>query len=289
VGLCVFERKAAWFFAASHCHLSLSMFGGARTQRRTRLMLSAGHALVQASPKFAKPGDHVPKKTSRPHPVSASNPCPFLRALVATGKLSDAREPLTKVAAVVAATAQAGDGAPVLPREAIYAIGSVANGLSPLALLDTQWRGMQLNALRGGPLDKQGAGSGLLNAHGAVDPRQVARLKGFAKEQLSDDGLPELGLGLSELRAYMDANFARAAGHRRYIDRALMLGEWPVLLRVMGKPSAGGRYLSLEDIITLFTHRRFPERMNKRMDKGPNKHMIKSVTKAASRGAGASG
>jgi hypothetical protein len=33
----------------------------------------------------------------------------------------------------------------------------------------------------------------------------------------------------------MDANFARAAGRRRRIDRRLMNGEWPILLQVMGK------------------------------------------------------
>jgi hypothetical protein len=96
--------------------------------------------------------------------VSANNPCPFLRALVSMGKLSDGRESLAKVATVVAATALAGDGRPVLPRPAVFAIGSVANGLSPLSLFNTQWRGLQLNALRGGPLDKKGARSGLLDA-----------------------------------------------------------------------------------------------------------------------------
>ncbi|NRF70577.1 hypothetical protein HLB44_26585 [Aquincola sp. S2] len=205
------------------------------------------------------------KKSGGPHPVSANNPCPFLRALVATGELADDREPLAKVAAVVAATARAGDGRPVLPRMAVYAIGSVANGLGPLSLADTQWHGLQLNALRGGPLDKKGVGSGLLDARGAIDAKEVSRLRGFAKEKTNDDGSSELGLGLPELRAYMDANFARAAGRRRSIDRALMIGEWPVLLNVMGKEGPGGRYLGLQDVIDLFKNRKFPERMNKRL------------------------
>jgi hypothetical protein len=209
------------------------------------------------------------KKSGGPQPVSANNPCPFLRALVSTGKLSDDREPLAKVAAVVAATARAGDGGPVLPREVIFAIGAVANGLGPLSLLDTQWQGLQLNALRGGPLDKKGVGSGILNARGAVDVKEVARLRGFAKEKPNHDGSSELGLGLPELRAYMDANFARAAGRRRCIDRTLMIGEWPVLLKVMGKEGPGGRYLGLQDVIDLFKNRSFPERMTKRLRAGP--------------------
>jgi len=210
----------------------------------------------------------VVRKSGRPHPVSANNPCPFLRALVATGKLSDDREPLAKVAAVVAATARTGDGRPVLPREAVFAIGLVANGLGPLSLVDTQWHGLQLSALRGGPLDKKGVGSGILDARGAIDAKEISRLRDFAKEKPNDDGSSELGLGLPELRAYMDANFARAAGRRRCIDRTLMIGEWPVLLKVMGKEGPGGRYLGLQDVIDLFKNRRFPERMNKRLRGG---------------------
>ena len=208
------------------------------------------------------------KKSGRPHVVSANNPCPFLRALVAMGKLADDREPLAKVAAVVAATARAGDGRPVLPRPAILAIASVANGWGPLSLVGTQWHGLQLNALRGGPLDKKGVGSGILDARGAVDVKELSRLRGFAKEKPNADGSSELGLGLAELRAFMDANFARASGRRRLIDRTLMNGEWPVLLKVMGKEGPGGRYLGLQDVIDLFSKRSLPERMNKRLRAG---------------------
>jgi hypothetical protein len=207
----------------------------------------------------------VVKKIDESFPVSGGNPCPFLRALVAGGKLSDDREPLEKVVAVIVATASAGDGNPVLPSAAIFGIGLVANGLDPLSLFDTKRHGLRLNALRGGPLDKKGVGSGILDFKGTVDAKEVARLRGFAKRKLSQDGSSELGLGLPELRSYMDANFERAAGRRRRIDRALMIGEWPVLLKVMGKGGPTGRYLSLRDVEDLFTKRRLPERMNKRL------------------------
>ena len=207
-------------------------------------------------------------KSSGQHPVSANNPCPFLRALVAAGKLADDREPLAKVAAVVATAARAGEGRPELPQTAIFAIASVANGLGPLSLLDTQWHGLQLNALRGGPLDKKGVGSRILDARGAVNAKELSRLQGFAKEKPKADGSSEPGLGLTELRAYMDANFARAAGRRRMIDRTLMIGEWPVLLKVMGKEGPGGRYLGLQDVIDLFRKRSLPERMDKNLRAG---------------------
>lgn len=208
------------------------------------------------------------KKSGGQHTVSANNPCPFLRALVAAGKLADDREPLAKVAAVVATAARAGVGRPVLPRTAIFVIASVANGLGPLSLADAQLHGLQLNALRGGPLDKKGVGSGILDARGAVDAKELSRLQGFAKEKPTGDGSSELGLGMAELCAYMDANFARAAGRRRMIDRTLMLGEWPVLLKVMGKEGPGGRYLGIQDVIDLFRKRSLPEHMNKRLRAG---------------------
>lgn len=208
------------------------------------------------------------KQARGPHAVSANNPCPFLRALVAAGALPDGRVPLATLATVVVTAARAGDGHPVLPHAAVYAIASVANGWRPSSLLDTQRHGLPLNALRGGPLDKKGAGSGLLDARGAVDAKEVTRLRGFAKVQQKPDGTSELGLGLEELRAYMDANFARAAGRRRAIDRTLMIGEWPVLLRVMGQEGVRGRYLGLQDVIDLFRHRRLPERMRQRWPGG---------------------
>ncbi len=208
------------------------------------------------------------KKSDKQQAVSANNPCPFLRALVATGKLADDREPLAKVAAVVATTARAGDGRPELPQVAIFAIASVANGWGPLSLVDTQLRGLQLNALRSGPLDKKGVGSRILNTRGTVDAKQLTRLRSFATKKTRADGSSELGLALAELNAFMDANFARAAGRRRMIDRALMNGEWPILLQVMGRKGRGGRYLSFQEVVDLFKKRSFPERMNKRLRAG---------------------
>jgi hypothetical protein len=75
----------------------------------------------------------------------------------------------------------------------------------------------------------------------------------------------ERGLGIQQLRTMMDANFARAAGKRRRIDRALMNGEWPILLRVMGKNSLDGRYLSLTELRTLFIEQRLPQRITQRL------------------------
>ncbi len=195
-------------------------------------------------------------------PVSANNPCPFLRALVASGQLADAVEPLGKVAQVIAATARQGEGQPVLPRKLIEGIAFIAHGVSPAALLTTRRQGLRLNALRGGPLDKKGVGSGILNAQGKVDAAQLARLREFSKAMTDRGGKTEAGLGLPELRSFMDANFERAAGHRRRVDRALMNGEWPVLLKVMGKNGPKGRFLSVKEVEDLFSKRSLPKRMS---------------------------
>jgi hypothetical protein len=67
----------------------------------------------------------------------------------------------------------------------------------------------------------------------------------------------------------MNANFERAKGHRRAIDRKLMEGEWPVLLDIMGKGQGEARYLSVAEVRTLFTERRLPERINARLSASP--------------------
>lgn len=197
-------------------------------------------------------------------PVSPNNPCPFLRALVAEGTLADTIEPLDKISATLVEVAHRGEGKPELPAKAIYAIALIANGLGPGSLLRSKRHGVQLNALRGGPLDKKGAGSGILDARGVINPQELARLGEFASQKVSDNGVSEPGMGAEEIEAFMDANFKRAAGRRRRIDRKLMNGEWPVLLKVMGKDGPGGRYLSLADVQRLFVERRLPERMRGR-------------------------
>ena len=203
------------------------------------------------------------KKAARADlPVSPNNPCPFLRALVAAGKVADGQEPLFSLSAAVVQAASGGAGAPALPAAAIYGIALIANGLAPWTLLQTQQQGLKLNALRGGPLDKKGAGSGILNTHAEVNATQLARLGEFAKNKKNDNGRSEPGLGLRELRTFMDANFERAAGRRRLVDRALMNGEWPVLLKVMGKDGPDGRYLSVKEVTDLFKKRQLPARMN---------------------------
>ncbi|MBI5068550.1 MAG: hypothetical protein HZB56_09940 [Deltaproteobacteria bacterium] len=198
-------------------------------------------------------------------PVSPGNPCPFLRALVAVGLLSDEVEPLGRLSATVARVAAAGDGRPRLPALAIRAIALVAAGLGPAQLARTGLGGLRLGALRGGPLDKRGAGSGILDARGEVVEAELARLDTFASDKESPDGTTERGLSLAELTRFMDANFARAAGRRRIVDRKLMDGEWPVLLQVLGRDGAEGRYLPVADVGRLFAERKLPRRMLDRL------------------------
>src|SRR5262249_59003242 len=73
----------------------------------------------------------------------------------------------------------------------------------------------------------------------------------------------------TEITTYMKANFERAKGHRRAIDRKLMQGEWPVLLDIMGKGEGEARYLSVAEVRTLFTERRLPARINARLSAHP--------------------
>lgn len=198
-------------------------------------------------------------------PVSPGNPCPFLRALVAQGLLPNGSVPVATVGRTIDRVARTGEGQPSLGAAAIAAIAAIANGIGPLSVLRNVGQGVRLDALRDGPLDKHGAGSGLLDAQARFVRDEWTRLEGFASDKTAPDGRTERGLDLAEITRMMDANFERAAGRRRRVDRALMNGEWPVLLKVMGRAGAAGRYLSLAELRELVEHRRLPARMQSRL------------------------
>jgi hypothetical protein len=197
--------------------------------------------------------------------VSPNNPCPFLRALVSEGLLPDDVASLSEVTEVIIRVAKTGDGHPNLPGAAIRAIAAGANGLNPLQVLRNAKDGVQLNALRNGPLDKKGAGSGILDAEANVVAAELDRLDEFASDHVSASGEKERGLDLKALVHMMNENFTRAAGRRRVIDRLLMDGEWPILLKVMGKSGKNGRYLSVDEVRQLFLKRKLPERMTNQL------------------------
>ena len=123
--------------------------------------------------------------------------------------------------------------------------------------------------MRNGPLDKHGVGSRILDATAKVHESEIARLAEFGKDWPDPRGGIERGLTSSEIKAYMDANFDRAKGHRRWFDRMLMNGEWPVLLDIMGKGEGEQRYLSVAEVRTLFVDRRLPDRINARLASQP--------------------
>jgi hypothetical protein len=192
--------------------------------------------------------------------VSPNNPCPFLRALVADGLLDGHIEPLTSVANVVnAMSAASPQGA--ISKLPVCLIALVANGLKPSQLFRNFRKGVHLDSLRGGPLDKRGTGTRVINQQGEIVERELARLDEFASKKTDPFGQIERGLNLEELEKMMDANFKRAAGQRRFFDRKLMNGEWPILLRIMGKNVGVERYLSVSEIRKLCIERRLPERV----------------------------
>jgi hypothetical protein len=198
---------------------------------------------------------------SQPAAVSPNNPCPFLRALVSQGLVPDDKVPLSKIASVVVDVAAKGEGNPKVPGVAVQGVALIANGLGPVQLARNILGGVRLNELRSGPLNKHGSGSGILDENAEINAAQLARLDEFASDKTDTNGKVERGLNIAEITRMMDANFDRAIGRRRAIDRKLMDQEWPVLLKIMGKKGKSGRYLGLKDVANLFIERRFPERM----------------------------
>lgn len=211
--------------------------------------------------------DHTASGDTRGRPIAVSpdNPCPFLRAVVAEGFVDGHVVPLSTIAGIV----EAASGKKGLQKKLVGVktrlVALIANGLGPLRLLRSWWSGAQLDALRGGPLDKRGAGSRILGVAAQVNEAELARFASFGKDRQDASGGTERGLTGSEITTYMNANFERAKGHRRRIDRKLMNGEWPVLLDIIGKGEGEQRYLSVAEVRTLFVERRLPQRINTRL------------------------
>jgi processive rubber oxygenase RoxA-like protein len=203
-------------------------------------------------------------------PVSPDNPCPFLRALVAEGFVAGHTAPLSTLTRnIEAAAAKRGLQKKIVGTKT-YFVALIANGLSPLRLLRSCWSGATLDELRDGPLDKHGVGSRILNAKAQVEEAEIERLAAFGKDREDPSGgRMERALTAPEIDAFMDANFARAKGNRRWYDRLLMNGEWPVLLDIMGKGDGDQRYLSVGEVRTLFVDRRLPDRIVARLAAQP--------------------
>jgi hypothetical protein len=220
---------------------------------------------------------------TRPIPVSPNNPCPFLRAAVSEGHVDGHTVPLGTLAQTVQAASGTTGFAKVNVGIKTRLVALIANGLNPFRLLKSWWSGATLDELRDGPLDKHGVGSRILDATAHVREDEIERLASFGKERPDPmGGGTEIGLTNEEITAYMDANFERAKEHRRAIDRKLMEGEWPVLLRVMGKGEGEARYLSVAEVRTLFTERRLPERINARLSAHParSRSVVRTLAKS---------
>jgi hypothetical protein len=214
--------------------------------------------------------------------VSPNNPCPFLRALVAEGFVDGHTVPLSTLSRTIEAASGERGLNERLAGLKTYLVALIANGLSPLRLLRSWWSGAQLDELRNGPLDKHGSGSRILDATAHIDEAELARLAEFGKDRPDPAGGSERGLTAQEITAYMDANFERAKATRRWIDRQLMDGEWPVLLNIMGKGKGRERYLSVAEVRTLFVERQLPERIAARLPAAaPGHSPLRMIVKGA--------
>jgi hypothetical protein len=196
---------------------------------------------------------------------SPGNPCPMLRALVSEGYIPDQGASLRKIGDIAAQLAGTETKPDRMTGFLTMLIAAIANSLNPLTILRNVLRGVRLDQLRDGPLDKHGVGSGILDAQGHVNLANLDRLGEFASDKTDLSGIVERGLDADEITRMMDANIARAGDRARSVDRKLMDGEFPVLLTMMGKDGAAGRYLSLAELRTLITDQRLPARVTARL------------------------
>lgn len=200
-----------------------------------------------------------------PVAVSPNNPCPFLRALVANGYVGGHLVPLSTLGGVI----EAASGKQGLEKTkagiATYLIAVIANGFGhvPASALS----GAVLDELRNGPLDKHGAGSRILDVTAQVHEDEIERLATFGQACNDPSGGTERGLTAKEIDTFMAANLKRAGGQARWYYPAMMKGEWPVLLDILGKGEGDARYLSVAEVRTLFVERRLPDRITARLPK----------------------
>lgn len=202
--------------------------------------------------------------------VSPDNPCPFLRGLVGEGFVDGGTVPIGKLSQTIANASGDKGLMKTVARVETRGIALIANGFGHI--LKSIFSGAQLDALRGGPLDKRGAGSRILGVDGKVNEDQIARLASFGRDYTDPNGGgTEPGINASEIQTYMRDNLKRAGSAARWYYRILMQFEWPILLKIMGKGEGENRYLAIADVRTLFNERKFPERITQRVVSQPVK------------------
>ena len=195
------------------------------------------------------------------HDVSPDNPCPFLRALVASGYVGGHIVPLGTLTEDIGLASGKTGVKLIGAKVAAYGIAMIANG-HPLRSLTS---GAVLDELRNGPLDKHGAGSRILGVDGQVNEDQIQRLASFGRDYANPDGGTERGLNAQEIKTFMAENLKRDGDKARWTYPIMMQGEWPVLLEILGKGDGEARYLRVADVRTLFVERRFPKRITDRL------------------------
>lgn len=198
-------------------------------------------------------------------PVSPNNPCPFLRGLVGEGFVDGGTVPLNTLSQTIANASGETGLKKISARIQVRGVALIANGFKHI--LKSIWSGAQLDALRGGPLDKRGAGSRILGVDGKVNEDEIARLASFGRTYTDPNtGSSEPGLNAAEIKTFMRDNLRRAGSAARWYYPLLMKFEWPILLKIMGKGKQDEeRYLSVADVRTLFEERKFPERIDQRI------------------------
>jgi hypothetical protein len=203
-------------------------------------------------------------------PFSPNNPCPFLRALVANGYVGGHVVPLSKLSETIEFTSGETGLKERIVKLQTWLVAVIANGLGPLRVLKSATAGAVLDELRNGPLDKHGAGSRILDADAKVHEGEIDRFAGFGKDCRDPSGGIELGLTAKEIDTFMADNLKRAGDAARWYYPILMKGEWPVLLKILGKGEGEQRYLSVAEVRTLFVERRLPERITARLPTPPS-------------------
>ncbi len=147
---------------------------------------------------------------------------------------------------------------------AAAAVALVGNGFNPVRLArNLLTLSFDPTKLTGGPLDKSGGDTGILQdlGDGTFSKAQFDRMfTRFGQTFTAENGTKERGLDASALEALINANQAERNGN--LIMKVIALFELPNALKLYARrdQTTGTKYLSESDLLAFFKDMKFPAR-----------------------------
>ena len=198
--------------------------------------------------------------------VSANNPCPFLRALVANGTVGGHIVPLSKLRDVIEAASGKQGAEKTKAGIATYLIALIANGFAHVPR-QRRVRGRSLTSCA----TARSTSTAPDRASSAWMRRCIWTRSTVSRPSATTAKIHPAAPSVACRRRRSTPSWRQTSSvpgiRRNGPTRYMMKGEWPVLLDILGKGEGDARYLSVAEVRTLFVDRRLPDRIAARLPK----------------------